>query len=351
MTNPFGTAFVLGWLSLPVTVLWIIIITNAFNLIDGIDGLAAGTGILIAATLFFLLEGSDIHLRLTFALLAGSLAGFLVYNFPPASIFMGDSGSLFAGFLLASVSIISSHKATAMATMMIPVLAFSMPVIDMLYAVLRRYYRGIPLGEADKEHIHHKLLDKGFSKKKVVLLLYSVNIIIMACILLIVTRQLNIEILGLLFFVILAAIGLRAFGYIEFIPAIRQTLKNHDINRRRKFFAYVINRFEQKALKAGSLEELRAHLKDLMIEYGFSSAEIHLQLPGFNNPFFYFKNYDIPENPLALNFPILFEGKGLGTVSIVTEMEKSSLICASELINVISEQVGRYADRKSGILR
>jgi len=147
LTNPFGTAFVLGWLSLPVTVLWIIIITNAFNLIDGIDGLAAGTGILIAATLFFLLEGSDIHLRLTFALLAGSLAGFLVYNFPPASIFMGDSGSLFAGFLLASVSIISSHKATAMATMMIPVLAFSMPVIDMLYAVLRRYYRGIPLEE------------------------------------------------------------------------------------------------------------------------------------------------------------------------------------------------------------
>lgn len=349
ISNPFGDALFLGWISLPVTILWIIIITNAFNLIDGIDGLAAGTGILISATLFFLLEGSDIQLRLTFAVLAGSLAGFLVYNFPPASIFMGDSGSLFAGFLLASVSIISFHKATAMTTIMIPILAFSLPVIDMLYAVLRRYYRGIPLGEADKEHIHHKLLDKGFSKKKVLLLLYSVNISIMVCILLIVRRQLNIDILGLLLFVIAAAIGLRVFGYIEFIPAIRQTLKNHDNRRKSKFFTYLINKFEKKALKADSSDELRAHLKDLVIEYGFSSAEIQLQLPGFDDPFFYFKNNDTPRNPLTLNFPILFEGNGLGTVSIVTEMEKGSLVCASELINVISEQISRYAERRSRI--
>lgn len=350
LSNPFGDAFVLGWLSLPVTVLWIIIITNAFNLVDGIDGLAAGTGILISATLFFLLEGSDIHLRLTFAVLAGSLAGFLVYNFPPASIFMGDSGSLFAGFVLASISIISSHKAAAMATMMIPVLAFSLPVMDMLYAVLRRYYRGVPLGEADKEHIHHKLLDKGLSRKKVVLLLYSVNIIIMGCILLVVKRQLNIDLIGLLFFVVAITIGLRVFGYIKFIPAIKQAMKTHDINRKRKFFSYVINRFEQKASTTDSPEDFRNYLKDLLLEYGFSSAEIRLDLPAFDDPFFYFKNSDIPENSLTLKFPIVSEGKNMGTVSIITEMERSSLICASELMNVISEQVGRYVDRNRGYL-
>ena len=123
ISNPFGGMITLGWLALPVTVLWIIIITNAVNLIDGLDGLAAGTVILIAATLFSL-TGSEFHLQLTFILLIGSMLGFLLYNFPPASIFMGDSGSLFLGFFLASTSIISLKKATAMATIMVPIIAF-----------------------------------------------------------------------------------------------------------------------------------------------------------------------------------------------------------------------------------
>ncbi|MGD0887451.1 MAG: MraY family glycosyltransferase [Thermodesulfovibrionales bacterium] len=114
ITSPFGAPIMLGWAGLPVTVLWIVIVTNAVNRIDGLDGLAAGTG---------------------------SLAGFLFYNFAPASIFMGDSGSLFIGLCLGAISILSSHKTTAMTTIMIPIIAFGFPLMDMFYAVLRRYYR------------------------------------------------------------------------------------------------------------------------------------------------------------------------------------------------------------------
>ncbi|HXX54207.1 MAG TPA: MraY family glycosyltransferase, partial [Thermodesulfovibrionales bacterium] len=134
ISNPFGGLISLGWFSLPLTVLWIIIVTNAVNLIDGLDGLAAGTGIFICAA-FFLLPGTDFHLQLTYVILAGALLGFLRYNFPPASIFMGDSGSLFLGFFLGATSVLSSRKATAAVTIMIPIMAFSLPLMDMFYAV------------------------------------------------------------------------------------------------------------------------------------------------------------------------------------------------------------------------
>jgi UDP-GlcNAc:undecaprenyl-phosphate GlcNAc-1-phosphate transferase len=341
VSNPFGSPIDLGLLSLPVTVLWIIVITNAINLIDGLDGLAAGTVIFISATLFSL--SADLHTQLTFVILAGSLLGFLRYNFPPASIFMGDSGSLFLGFFLGSVSILSARKATAMATLMIPVFAFSLPLMDMFYAVLRRYYRGMPLGEADKEHIHHKLLDRGLSRRKVLLILYSLNVLILVGVLLIIRRQLDLSFFGLVLLVVAAIFGLRVLGYIEFVPFFREILRNYAMGKKRKYFSYVIARFRKNASQSRSLDDFWGHLTELMSEYNFSSAEINLNLPDISNPVYAFNNRPDPGKPMMLSFPLIgSDEKYLGDIRVSKQMDDDYFLCTAEMVRALSEEVSRF---------
>jgi len=342
ISNPFGGSISLGWLSLPLTVLWIIIVTNAINLIDGLDGLAAGTGIFICAA-FFLLSGTDVHLQLTYVILAGALLGFLRYNFPPASIFMGDSGSLFLGFFLGATSVLSSHKATAAVTLMIPIIAFSLPLMDMFYAVLRRYYRGLSLGEADREHIHHKLLDMGLSKRSVLFLLYAVNICLLLLVLLIVMQQLRIDFLVIFFLVILSIVGLRLLGYMEFLPTVKELMKNYEIGRRRKYFNYVIRRFRKNASISTSLDNFWSHLDDLMKEYHFSSAEIHLNIPSIQNPVYAFINDPDPGTPLSLSFPITGPNNTyLGYINVSKQMDDEYFLCTAEMVRALSEEVGQF---------
>lgn len=344
ISNPFGAPITLGWMSFPVTVLWVVVVTNAINLIDGMDGLAAGTGILISLTLFSL-SASDTHMQLAFIIMAGSLAGFLVYNFPPASIFMGDAGSLFLGFFLGAMSILSSHKATAIVTIMIPIVAFSFPLLDMLYAVLRRYYRGISLGSADREHIHHKLLEKGLSKRKVLFLLYFINISAMLTVLVLVRRQFNIDFLGLAMLVVFAVLGLRAFGYIDdFVPFIKDIKKNYDLGRKEKYFSYIIKRFRQNAVKCRSLEELKPHLTSLMEEYNFSSVEIYLYQVDTEAPFYIFDSNAVtgPDSPLILSFPVTDDNGTIGNVYISKDIRDDYFLCAAELVRAISEELRRF---------
>ncbi len=349
ISSPFGGPIVLGWLSLPVTVLWIIVITNGMNLIDGLDGLAAGTGILICAT-FFVLAGSDVHLQLTYVILAGSLLGFLRYNLPPASIFMGDSGSLFLGLVLGATSIISFHKAAAFITIMIPIIAFGLPLMDMFYAVLRRYYRGMPLGEADKEHIHHKLLEKGLSKKKVLLLLYAFNIMIMLAVLLLVGQQTNLDVLGLVLLMAVAVFGLRMLGYVKFVPFVRDMFRSYEVSRKRKYFNYVIGRFRQAAAKSRTFEDLWGPLSELVKEYDFGYVEIYLDLPSVGNPAYQFRNDDVQSNSMMLSFPIFDSGeKHLGDVCIFKKVDDDYFLCTAEMVRAISEEVSRFVINHPGL--
>jgi len=342
ISNPFGNPISLGWMGLPVTILWIIIVTNAINLIDGLDGLAAGTGIFISVA-FFLLSGTDTHLQLTYVILAGSLLGFLRYNFPPASIFMGDSGSLSIGFLLGALSVLSSRKAAAAVTLLIPIIAFSLPLMDMFYAVLRRYYRGLPLGEADREHIHHKLLEKGLSKRKVLFLLYAVNVCLLLLVLLIVMQQLRMDFLIMFFLVILSIVGLRLLGYIEFLPTVKEMMKNYEMGRKRKYFKYVIRRFRRNASKSASLDNFWSHLDDLMKEYNFSSAEITLTIPSIQNPVYAFINDLDPGTPISLSFPIIGPHNAhLGDIRISKQMDDEHFLCTAEMVRALSEEVGTF---------
>jgi UDP-GlcNAc:undecaprenyl-phosphate GlcNAc-1-phosphate transferase len=173
---PFlGTVYFPPIVSFLITVFWLVAISNAFNLIDGMDGLAPGAALFASIVILIvsLAQANPLMIVVTLVL-CGALAGFLRYNFKPASIFLGDSGALFVGFMLASLSVLSAQKATTAVAIITPILAFGLPVVDTGVTMARRMIGRRPLFEGDGEHIHHMLLARGWSQRRVVLILYGV---------------------------------------------------------------------------------------------------------------------------------------------------------------------------------
>jgi UDP-GlcNAc:undecaprenyl-phosphate/decaprenyl-phosphate GlcNAc-1-phosphate transferase len=158
------------------TVIWVLAITNAFNLIDGLDGLAAGSALFSTMVAFVLavFHGPVLVEVMTIAL-AGAILGFLRFNFNPATIFLGDSGSLFIGFLLSALALHGAQKAPTIVAVAIPIVSFGLPILETVLSVIRRLISGRPVFTADREHIHHKLLQHGMSHRQVVILLYGVS--------------------------------------------------------------------------------------------------------------------------------------------------------------------------------
>lgn len=169
----------LGYLSIPLTVFWIVGITNTVNLIDGLDGLAAGISAISSTTLLFIVfSNGDIGLSLFLVALIGAIIGFLPYNFNPAKIFMGDTGSLFLGFVLSIISIEATIKSAATLAVFIPIFTLGIPIFDTSFAILRRLKAKKPIMQADKGHLHHRLLREGLSQKQTVLMLYFMSMVL-----------------------------------------------------------------------------------------------------------------------------------------------------------------------------
>ncbi len=192
-----GHIFFADAASMFLTVLWIVGITNTVNLVDGLDGLAAGISSIAALSISYV---AYIHgyYPATFAMLAiaGGALGFLPYNFHPAKIFMGDGGSLFLGFMLASVSIAGALKGSTLVVMIMPALVLFLPIFDTAFAILRRLVNKRPIMEADKGHLHHRLIASGFGQRRTVLTLYGVSGILGVSAVLF-SRNLFVETLGL----------------------------------------------------------------------------------------------------------------------------------------------------------
>ena len=189
LTNPFSAEepITLGLLSIPVTVLWIVAVTNAVNLIDGLDGLAGGTSCIATLTLAAVVwiestasggspgQWDAIMLAL---ILAAAILGFLRYNFYPARIFLGDSGSMYLGFNVAALSIMGLAKTATFISVIIPVVILGIPLLDTIFAIVRRYHGHKPIMQPDKEHLHHRLMQMGLSHRQAVLCIYGVSIIL-----------------------------------------------------------------------------------------------------------------------------------------------------------------------------
>ena len=176
--NPLSdTPFVhLGILAVPATIIWIVGITNAVNLIDGLDGLAVGVSSIAAITMLAvaLLTG-NMPIAITMAALAGACIGFMPYNLNPAKIFMGDTGSTFLGYMLATVSIMGLFKFYAVISFAVPFLILGLPIFDTANAIIRRVAAGRSPMSPDRGHVHHKLIDMGFNQKQAVAILYAIS--------------------------------------------------------------------------------------------------------------------------------------------------------------------------------
>ena len=172
----FGAHRLHWFVGLPVTILWVLGITNAFNLIDGLDGLAAGSALFSTMIAFVvaLLSGYP-FVAMMALVLAGATLGFLRFNFNPATIFLGDSGSLFIGFMLSALALQGAQKAPTVIAVAIPVVSFGLPILETALSVVRRFISGRPVFTADREHIHHKLLQRGLSHRQAVIILYAVS--------------------------------------------------------------------------------------------------------------------------------------------------------------------------------
>ena len=184
VTNPLalfgGSAYLsLGAWSGPVTVVWIVFMTNAINWIDALDGLAAGVCALAAGTLAVMaISAGMTDVGVLSAAAAGACLGFLPYNFTPASIFMGDTGAMFLGYLLACVSVTGALKSTAVLAVFVPVLVLGVPIYDTLSTATRRAVNGQPIYTADRTHLHHRLLARGFTQRQTVLLIYGLTAVL-----------------------------------------------------------------------------------------------------------------------------------------------------------------------------
>ena len=176
VADPFGDYFYLEYFAVPATLFWIVGLTNTVNLIDGLDGLAAGVATIASITILLVaIQNFFVLVTIVTAALAGAAIGFLWYNFNPAKIFMGDTGSMFLGFVLAGISVIGAVKSAATIALIVPILALGVPIMDTSFAIIRRYRGGVPIFKPDKGHLHHRLLDMGFNQRQAVLLMYVIS--------------------------------------------------------------------------------------------------------------------------------------------------------------------------------
>jgi UDP-GlcNAc:undecaprenyl-phosphate GlcNAc-1-phosphate transferase len=218
VSNPFGEPVSLGPFSLPVTLFWFLGCMNAVNLLDGLDGLAAGVCLFASVTLLLvsLLFGQVLSVLLM-ACLSGAILGFLLFNFHPASIFLGDSGSMALGFLIAALSLLGARKTETAVALLIPFIALGLPIFDTVLAILRRWQRKLPISAADREHVHHVLLAMGLNHRQAVLILYMTCVVLGGAALLLTAGRDEVTLLVLGSLGILAFVCVRIFGGMRFL--------------------------------------------------------------------------------------------------------------------------------------
>jgi len=216
ITLPIFDRVEFGILAIPISIVWVIGVTNAINLIDGLDGLAAGVSSIILATLAFLsFTMGDLFIGAISLLLLGSTTGFLVFNFHPAKIFMGDTGSLFLGYMISVLSIAGLFKNVTFFSLLIPIIILGVPLLDTFFAMIRRFINNKPLMSPDKDHLHHCLIRIGFTHKQTVVLIYGLSSIFSVAAIIFERATVFGSVLTLILLLILIELVVEATGLIS----------------------------------------------------------------------------------------------------------------------------------------
>ena len=266
-----------AWWTVPVTIFWLMAASNAFNLLDGMDGLAGGAGLFATLTIFIaaLLQGDGAPLALATIPLAGCLLGFLRYNFAPASVFLGDSGSLVIGFVLGCFGAMWSQKSATLIGMMAPVMALSIPLLDVTLAIVRRMLRRQPIFMADRGHIHHRLLDRGMSPRRAVLILYGICTLA-AVFSLLYSQFHNNQVASVIVLLFCAVIwmGLQYLGYAEFTAAGRLLFRG-DLQRAYRV-QLELHSFDQALAAARSAAHCGTLVRNAALQFGLRVTSYHM---------------------------------------------------------------------------
>lgn len=308
--------FALGWASLPLTLLWIVGVTNAFNLIDGLDGLAAGIALVaLATTLTVALALSNAEVVVVCVALLGALLGFLRYNFNPARIFLGDSGSLFIGFMLAVLSVHGSMKSATAVLVIVPLFALGVPILDTSLAILRRWLRGVPLSAADGRHVHHRLLALGMTHRHAVIVLHITAAVLAVLGLSLVFAPppaiLSVAAVGGGIVLLLLLYALRRLQYHEFLEA-GSVLASGVVRVRRIIRDQIYAQDVAQIIRqATTMREILAVLEDNASTFGFLHMEVCEETSTSTRPLVLFNGH--AARAWKLDYPVAphdFSGSG-----------------------------------------
>jgi UDP-GlcNAc:undecaprenyl-phosphate GlcNAc-1-phosphate transferase len=258
------------------TIIWLVACTNAVNLIDGLDGLAGGISFLATTTILIasLIQG-DTGLTLATAPLAGALLGFLIFNFNPASIFLGDSGSLLLGFLIGCYSLLWSGSFASVLDMAAPLVALAVPLGDTTLAIVRRFLHGQPIFKADRGHIHHRLLSRGLTHRRTVLALYLVAAVSGILSLGLIVTRAQWEGVVLAIFIALMLVGIRELRYVEF-DALRRVIFPRNIKQ--EFATHLVTEsLKESLVTAQTAEDCWTLVQNGCQEFGFRATRMQLE--------------------------------------------------------------------------
>lgn len=354
-----GGGKLLAWVyCLPLTIIWVLLITNAFNLIDGLDGLAAGSAFFSTVVVFVMsLVVPNPAVAFLAIALAGATLGFLRFNFFPATIFLGDSGSLFIGFMLAALALIGSQKASTIVAVAIPVLSLGLPILDVVLAVVRRFLAAKPLFEGDKHHIHHKLLKRGMSQQNAVLTLYAVTAGF-GFVSLVLLQQRKAVALVLAVLGIGISLGVQQLRYQEFAELL-STLQR--VTRRRQILAnhVAIRHAAERLRECDDLSSICQILQQTLEPIGFDAVRFRkLGKNGFSSamlrPLHYAPDgswllcwfeHEMVEPPWELRLALITnEGTRWGYFSLISMSNKEPILLD---VNVLTEE---FRDSLSGAI-
>lgn len=336
-------ADILGWIpginsglgAYLLTVFWFVLLINAMNLIDGLDGLAAGIALFVCLVLSVLqVLSKDYLMALYFITLAGSIAGFLVYNFNPATIFMGDGGSYYLGYMIAGLSILGSVKSEVGVTLTFPLLAMGVPVFDTLFAPVRRILVGRKPFQPDRHHLHHKLMSIGLTSKRAVLVLYAITAVL--CVLALVMVNVQDEEAGLLLVLMCAGVFLllNGLGYFRYVDREKINSWLRDVGfvtglhrDRRRFLDFQI-----KISRCRRADELWQVISDglEMLDFDYGEMRFEEKESGENANFIWNrqdKDLDMSSDGLfKLELPLQCQGgRSFGNLWLVKDLRRSSL--------------------------
>jgi UDP-GlcNAc:undecaprenyl-phosphate/decaprenyl-phosphate GlcNAc-1-phosphate transferase len=282
VTLPLVGTLSMGVFALPVTVIWIVGITNAVNLIDGLDGLAAGVGFFAALTSFVIayVTGNS-FVGLLSAGLMGVLAGFLFFNFNPARIFMGDSGSYFLGFVLATVPLSGAmqQKASTAISLLVPIVALGLPIFDTLFTMLRRFLERRSIFSPDRGHIHHRLLDLGFTHRRAVMVLYGVCVVFTASAIAVSLGRVWQTGIALLLASVVLVVLVRFVGYFEYLHLVRRQ-KARIYDHRTNLLRLALPALLHRLTASRSEDDVLTVLQDALTQSELEGVEIESDAGG-----------------------------------------------------------------------